>query len=186
MYTFAEIAPDKRFVNNKAWYLKLPKEEIELMFRLHKSVTTKLFLRDGNDPHMFNKAGQPTCEMAVIMNPIALGAKWVMSVECFFGMFDYIFVNAVGGFVPPSGIQVFKEITSGDLLWPGAYVDEKITMSRWEAGTHYYLVSSKGRIFVPEKFDTETEALQHALNFVPRERIEFKQPFREKKIYDGD
>ena len=49
--------------------------------------------------------------------------------------------------------------------------NETITISRWPQGTHYYLVSDRYRVFVPDKYDSFISAQAEARKYVPESRI---------------
>ena len=82
-----------------------------------------------------------------------------------------LLVNPAGGFVAKRDLIVLAEIKRRDLIWPEVFADEIITISRWPKGTHYYLSSNRGRVFVPEKFVTYRAARLAALRYVPADRI---------------
>ena len=60
-------------------------------------------------------------------------------------------VNMNGGMMPMAGATILDTVESEELIWPDRQDGERITLSRWPKGKHWYLASSTGRVFIPEK-----------------------------------
>jgi len=110
-----------------------------------------------------------------LYNPIKLAAGWLLSVERFLVQGEAVLVNANGGMMPLAGAMILDTVESDDPHWDDRYDDERITISRWPAGKHWYLSSNKGRVFCPAKYDSLDEARQEAMRYVPADRIKTKE-----------
>ena len=100
-----------------------------------------------------------------------LAAQWLQGVERFLLAGETILVNVNGGTMPLDGTTILVTAESDDIDWNVQYDDEIITISRWPEGKHYYLCSSKYRIFVPDKHSTFEAARKAALRHVSANRI---------------
>lgn len=183
-YTFAKCQTHPRCPDVVGWWLIVQPGDFELEMDLHRSVISAAFLRDMKDPHKYSEADSVVYEMT---KPLRLGAGWLNTKWRLPGT---VLVNSAGGICPMNdSITVLKTIERDEMIFPGEYdalrCDERITIKRWEGAKHYYLNSNKNRIFVPNKFNTYTEAEEVAMCFVPGDRIIEELPQRGSRR-DGD
>ncbi len=165
-YTFVYRKVNK--FDAPCWLLKV--EDSETIEQVHRGVTVKLYQTVGGDPHNFRN-GKPVGPHSEIMNPINLGAKWLQTADKFMMAKGYFLVNKVGGIVPAGRFTILDTFESETLQWPDTDETEKITLSKWPRGQHWYLKSSTGRIFSPVKMDSLKEAKEVAGRFVSKDRI---------------
>jgi len=164
-YRFCRCQCHPKCPNLQGWYLELRPDDAETVMKVHKGVTATYWAKFGMDPHI-----DPTSPY----NPIKLAALWLQGVERFLLVGETILVNVNGGLMPFDGAIILETIGSDNLDWNTRFDDEIITISRWPEGKHYYLCSSKYRIFVPDRHPTFEDANKAALRFVPAERIKSK------------
>ena len=122
---------------------------------LYTGVVASYYQHFGMNPHL-DPAGP--------YNPLHLAEKWVEVINRRLGE-GPIVVNAVGGWLPKSAVIVLAEAKTEKMRWP-AIDDERITISHWPRGRHWYLSSDKGRIFVPDKYATYDAAREASLVYV--------------------
>jgi len=106
-----------------------------------------------------------------LYNPIRLAALWVQGVHKFLLNGETVLVNCNGGIMPLADTTILETVESDDLDWDVRYDDEVVTISRWPESKHYYLCSSKFRIFIPDKYTTYPAARAAALRYVPAARV---------------
>lgn len=149
-------------------------------------MTNKLCKTYLSDPHFFKDgdANKPNSIYGQIVSPVHLGAGWMTTAFKLMSENGQVLVNSAGGMIPYG--QVVSEIKSETLTWPVAFPDEKITITRWPQGDHFYLTSSEGRIFDPIKYNTFDEALKAAKRIVPEDRIKTVGVSMPKVKREGD
>lgn len=157
-YRFARCQVHPAFQDVQGWFLEVQGDDPQLVAALHKSIAAKYHSMLGQDSH---GCGADATRLAAV---------WLQSLESALQEGD-VLVNPAGGFVAKRDLIVLAEIKRRDLIWPEVFADEIITISRWPKGTHYYLSSNRGRVFVPEKFVTYRAARLAALRYVPADRI---------------
>jgi hypothetical protein len=134
--------------------------------KVHKGVTGLYFFKFGMDPHI-----QADEDHKYHYNPIRLAALWLQSIERFLMAGETILVNSNGGIMPMHDTIILETVHSDDLHWDDRFEEEQITICQWPQGKHWYLASSKHRLFVPAKYNTYTEAYREALHYVPADHI---------------
>jgi len=106
-----------------------------------------------------------------LYNPIKLAAGWLQTADKFLIEGETILVNVNGGMLSAKEVKILETVESDDIDWDVRYEDEKITISRWPEGRHYYLCSNKNRVFIPDKYNDYADALKAARRYVPVARI---------------
>lgn len=157
-YRFHLCQTHAKCLNLQGWYLEIRPDDPETLMRVHKGMTGIYYNKFGLDPR-------------IEYNPIRLAALWLQGTHRFLLNGETILVNVNGGIMPLAGTIVLETVESDDLDWDVRYDDEVITISRWRAGRHWYLCSSKFRIFIPDKYTTYTDAYRVAQRYVSVERI---------------
>jgi hypothetical protein len=159
--------------NLQGWYLEVQPDDNETVFRLHRGVAHLYFAKFGMNPHL-----KPDSDEGILYNPIKLAAQWLVGIERFLTRGQAVLVNSNGGMMPLDGTIILetREIDTKDgYKWPDDFADDEIvTISRWPEAKHYYLSSSKDRIFAPEKYTVYEAARRVALRRVPAARIKTK------------
>ena len=161
-YKFHLCQPHRKCPNLTGWYMELRPDDLDTLMKIHKGVTGLYWHKFGMNPHI-----DPTGPY----NPIKLAAQWLMSVQSQLATGETILVNMNGGIMPFDDTIILETETSDDLSWDVRFEDEIVTISKWFKGNHYWLSSSKGRIFVPDKYNTFESAYRAALRYVPVGRI---------------
>lgn len=186
MYTFALVNMDIRLPDLQGWYLVV--KDADTFTEMHGAVTKAAYLRYNIDPHLSGDAGHPGRAESFegqMYNPVNLGAKWFDTASKYFFKCGTIFVNQNGGIVPKSEkIKVLKTVVKTTLEFPKSVMAEKdewITISAWPDGKHFY-ISSRRRVFSPEKFDTMDEARKEALKYTDEKHIEILKEKENKKL----
>jgi hypothetical protein len=174
-HRFHRCQPHAKCPNLTGWYLELAPDDVDTLMKVHKGVTCLYFFKFGKDPHFTPADVNKTNEIGVFYNPIKLAAQWLLSIERFLLNGKTVLVNSNGGIMPMDGVKILETVESDNLHWDDRFDDEIITISRWPLAKHYYLASSKGRVFIPEKHNSYNEAQQEALRYVPADRIKTKE-----------
>lgn len=191
MYTFVRCRPHPK-VDAESWYVKVSKDDLPLFERLHKAVSVGLFQRYVMDPHYFKDGNEhrPNSELGDLIAPMRLGGGWCMTMEKIFHEHGCAFVNSSGGITTP--MEVLEERKSETLHFPenpsrpSVRSPEVITISQFPAGDHYYLKSTQGRLFSPEKYNTFDEAYAVALKYTSQDHIYGKKVEIPKRKHEGD
>jgi hypothetical protein len=165
-YKFHRCQTHPKCPDSIGWYLELRPDDPETMMKVHRGVSAMYFHKFGMDPHL-----KPDTVRGHFYNPIRLAALWLTGIERFFSEGETALVNVNGGLMPLDGTIILETVESDDIAWDERFDDEIITVSRWPQAKHFYLCSSKGRLFVPDKYATFEAAHTAALRFVPEERI---------------
>jgi len=152
------------------WYLEVRPDDPETVMKVHKGVTGLYFFKFGMDPHI-----QKDEDRRALYNPIRLAALWLQSVEHYLLRGETLLVNSNGGMMPLDGVKILETVQSDKIDWDMRFDDEIVTICRWPEGRHWYLCSSKHRIFVPDKYDSYEEAHKVALRYVPADRLCVKE-----------
>ena len=140
------------------WRLAIrPGDTIDLLTRVHRGVSIMYFNKFGQDPHI-----QADELRRDLYNPITLATKWLQTAEKFLADGETVLVNVNGGMSPASSTAILETAESDTLDWAIRYADERITISRWPEGRRDYLCSSRGRVFVPDKYSQYADALKAA------------------------
>ena len=165
-YHFVRCQTHPRCPNLIGWFLQVESGDEELIQKLHKGVSSVYYWRFGVNPHV-----QKDELRRKLYNVPKLGGLWLEGIDKLFDSGGPVLVNSNGGMLPRSDVIVISEHDEESMIWPDQYEDETIKISRWPRGKHYYLVSNRSRVIVPEKFRSYKEAEAVALRYVPRERI---------------
>ncbi len=67
--------------------------------------------------------------------------------------------------LPLDSVTVLESRESQRLAFPKACEPERIIISRWPEGRHYYLISNLHRIFTPHRYTTYQAAEQAAKEY---------------------
>lgn len=169
-YRFHRCQCHPKLPDLQGWYLEVRPDDAETVMRVHKSVTGLYFFKFGMDPHILEDE-----DRKALYNPIKLAALWLQTVEHYLLNGDTILVNSNGGMMPLAGSKILETVESDNIHWDDRHDDERITISHWPRGKHWYLASNKHRLFVPDKYNTYTEAYHEALRYVPANRITTKE-----------
>ncbi len=166
-YTFCNCQLHPKCPDVTGWMLVIqPTDPVELLMKVHRGVISLYYNKFGLDPHIQAKE-----DLRAIYNPIKLAAGWLQTAEKFLIEGETILVNANGGMMSAKEVTVLETVESDDIDWDIRYDDEKITISRWPEGHHYWLCSSKHRIFVPDKYVDYQDAYKVAKRYVPAAQI---------------
>lgn len=159
MYRFARCQPHNKCPDLLGWYLILGPNDLEALMKLHKGVAHLYFAKFGMDPHI-----KPNSEEGILKNPIRLAALWLVTMEKFLIRGETIFINWTGGMMTYDESKIRTIVEREKMIWPSDEFDpeEVITISRWPQAHHYYLSSSKSRVFVPPKYVRYEDAKQTA------------------------
>jgi len=160
MYHFARCQPDAGCPDLQGWYLILEPDDLDALMALHKGVASLYYCKYGMDPHL-----KPDSDEGFLKNPIRLAALWLGTVEKFLSAGTTLAVNSSGGMIPLDSVKVLATVEQEKMVWPDLYDDEKITISRWPEGKHYYLSSNKNRVFVPPSYNSYTDAYAAARKY---------------------
>ena len=156
MYNFVRCQTHPKCPDLQGWYLVLKPGDLETLEELHRGISAFYFQKYGLDPHLKD-------EMLFLKHPVRLAAGWLETISKILVSGTTALVNFSGGILPPNGVTILSEITCEEMLWPDAFdPEEVITISRWPKGFHFYLTSSKDRVFVPPKYGSLEEALEVA------------------------
>jgi hypothetical protein len=170
----------------EGWFLLVNPADAEAELALHKSVTSSLFLQSIADP---KKTSDPMLKARIealgLHSPVRLGAAWIGTLHKLTRE-GAVVMNINGGMSPLEGWKIIARHDSDKLEWPVFYDDEIIRLHKWAEpnATHYYLKSSRGRIFDPVKFDSLDDATAQAAKFVTADRIVVEKPTRRPRQGD--
>lgn len=184
-YTFARIKAHP-YSDESGWCLQITKEAVHLTQAMHKRVATALFLKFFKDPHLFED-GKPRREDSPFYHPIKLAAGWLDTAMRGLREHGVIYVNRATGMVFGDSVQVLELRQSEKLEFPvGENHKEGVTirMTRWGAGTHYYLTASNNQIFSKPKFDSYEEAMVEARKYAFERNIQFNDVY--ENYHEGD
>ena len=166
-YTFHNCQLHPKCPDLTAWMLAIqPTDPIDLLMTVHRGVIALYYNKFGQDPHI--QANETQREL---YSPVKLATGWLQTAHKFLINGETILVNINGGMLTTKDVTILDTVTSDNIDWDIRYDDEKITISRWPEGRHYYLCSSKNRIFVPDKYNNYADALKAAKRYVPEDRI---------------
>jgi len=138
--------------------------------RVHKGVAGLYFFKFGMDPHI-----QADEVRKFHYSPVRLAAMWLQTVEGYLLTGEAILVNSNGGIMPLDGTIILDTVESTSLHWNDRFDDEIVTICRWPQAKHWYLSSSKHRVFIPGKYNSYDEARREALRYVPKDHIKTKE-----------
>lgn len=169
-YRFHRVQPHPKCPDLTGWYLELRPDDGDTIMAVHKGVCNVYFFRYGLDPHVQQNETQ-----RAFYNPMKLASQWLVSAERYLMNGETILVNCNGGILPLAGAKILDTVETDDIAWDEQLDREEITISRWPNAKHWYLSSSKSRIFIPEKYNSYAEAEQVARRFVPAHRIRTKE-----------
>lgn len=165
-YKFHRCQCHSKLPNLTGWYVELRPDDVETLMKLHKGVAGLYYFKFGMDPHI-----QANDTLRTFYNPVKLSSQWFLGINRFLMAGETVLVNCNGGMMPLLGTTILETVESDDLDWNVEYDDEIITIGKWFGAKHYYLGSSKGRMFVPDKYNEWETAYRAALRHVPAERI---------------
>lgn len=181
MYTFLHLQL-KHCPSVEGWFLLVPAKDFNLSMDLHRAVAAKLFLEQCSDPHRQN----PGTRDPDYYNVVRIGAGFLSTAMKLAMEGDFV-MNRDGGLSPLSGWRELERRESKSFISFPDVGGERIQIMKWADpdATHFYLKSSKGRIFSPVKYDTLQQAVDAAKAFVPESSITIEKPigFRRR---DGD
>jgi len=170
--------------NVTGWYLKWNTNDSAMLSDLHQFVTVTALLSYKDNPHL-QKSVKEGDVYAYHHNPVVRGQKWIATIEKYRSQSPYLLINKAGGWMfLDNGVKVIGEIQSDKFQFPTDEIDkrERITISIWPDGKHYYLTSSKNTV-IP-KCDSLDEAMEIAKKYALPERIKVEE--KPDKLYDGD
>jgi len=127
------------------WHVHLTFENMHVF---HEGVCQSLFMQQKRDPHLQIEAEDSPGRTGPIMHPTILGGGWVVGVVRTLCENKMLLVNYRGGWHASNKKNIIHEFTGKYSDWPrkaekeGAK-PEKIIISRWPKGAHYYISSSK-------------------------------------------
>jgi hypothetical protein len=166
-YTFCLCQLHPKCPDLTGWMLAIrPTDPVGLLMEVHRGVISLYYNKFGLDPHI-----QADEFRRGLYNPIKLAAGWLQTADKFLIEGETILVNVNGGMMCAKEVTILETIERDKIDWTVRYEDERITISRWPEGEHYYLCSSKNRIFVPDKYHDYADALKAAHRYVPVARI---------------
>jgi len=166
-YTFCLCQLHPKCPDLTGWMLAIrPADPVETLMKVHRGVICLYYNKFGLDPHIQAKE-----ELRSLYNPIRLAAGWLQTADKFLIEGETILVNVNGGMMSAKEVTILETVESDDIDWDVRYEDEKITISRWPEGRHYYLCSDRSRMFVPDKYSSYDDALKAARRYVPVARI---------------
>lgn len=184
-YVFALCSPDSRYPGNTDWYLKVTKEDRNIISDFFENFVSMLQVKFGYNPHYFNQhTGEPAFDYANFFHPTILSGRWILSALDFLEKYETIFIGNKGQMFPanPSTFILHSEKSSPVLAFPTIDPKEYITIAMWKDGKHFYLESSIGRVFSKAKYDTITDANTEASRYVDKKRIRYNSSISEIKI----
>lgn len=161
MHTFLLIQPHPKCPNLTGWYLELHPYDFETFMDVHIGVCCSYYHKFGQDPH-YDPTGP--------YNVRRLIEAWLKSIQERLKE-GPVLINSVGGWLPFEVAIILGTKQSEKLEWPDVFDDEIITIKKWPGGKHYYLCSSRDRIFSNPKWSSYLWARESALKYVPQERI---------------
>jgi hypothetical protein len=173
-YRFCLCSPDKRFPNERAWYLKINEASQEQIVEVFDRLKPSLELKFGYNHHFFNQhTGEPSSDMAIIFHPTILGGYWISNAIDLYEKYQVLYVGEKGQMFPPKPetFIVHSEKVYPSLQFPTISPTESIIITKWKDGRHYYLESSIGRIFSEPRYYTYREAFEEASQYVDANRI---------------
>jgi hypothetical protein len=158
-YRFHKCQTHPKCPNLTGWYLEIQPGDLDTLMKVHKGVAGAYYAKYGMDPHASS-----------FYNPVKLATSWLLSVNRLLSSGLTVLVNFNGGILPDG--KILETVESDNIDWDIRYDDEIITIAQWPDGKHYYLCSSKFRIFVPGRYNTFESAYEEALRYVPKEHIQ--------------
>jgi hypothetical protein len=147
-YTFHKYGQGRAW----GWWLEVKPSDAELVIDLHKQVSVGMFKRFDQNPHYKGEGA------------VALGAKWLQTIERFLASGKKVYVNQNGGMFAGNGKipqEPMAVLHCNTLAFPPSQEsigNRKIDIKKWWGGTHYYLECRDKIIFSKEKFNTIDEA----------------------------
>ena len=138
------------------WYLELQPDDLTTLEAIWPNICNSLFMRFNFDPHLKDNP---------MYKPVKLAAGWRQTVEKYLLQGMTLGINCAGGFAPLSGFIILSTLESETLDWPDYFPDERITIAKWPDGKHWYVISSKNRVFAQSKFIGYEDARNYALKF---------------------
>jgi hypothetical protein len=161
VYRFHRCNTDPRFPDLQDWRIEIRPDDPDTLEKIHRGVAAAYLARFGKDPHRWNDP---------YYNWLTLGAKWLQTAEKL--LWDGpIVVNINGGILPRDAVVILETVETEEIDFNVRFENEVITITRWREGKHYWLASSKFRLFVPDKHNTYADARKHALRYVSADRI---------------
>jgi hypothetical protein len=159
------------------------------LMAVHRWISTKLFLKLGMNPHIFNQDGTPHDEVAAYYyHPIKLGAAWLTTAQKFMWQDGGFYVNPAGGILPLKSLGSPILATQESSSWPTSPIaGEIVYVTRWPQGEHYYLRSNRNRVFPFVKLDSMDEVREAVeLNAPGAKIVEDTAPKIPRPAFDGD
>lgn len=113
---------------------------------------------------------------SVISHPMLLDSMKRQNIEKHLQNGEIIYINRSGGYCIAKGFTILEIIESDKLIFPKEIKSkEKITISKYPAGDHWYLSSNMiGRIFEENGFNKQDDAIEKALQYVSKKEITIK------------
>lgn len=128
------------------------------------------------NPHLQKDIASDS-ELGVLFNPVILGAKWLATATKFLLSDGRVLVNPSGG-IAVEVLDVTSEIEQDGYPSSEPIPDEIVYISQWLNGRHFYLRSSKERLFPFDKVDSMADARRKAAKYAPGARVEIVEPQR--------
>lgn len=167
-YTFVKVQCHPKVPDLLGWYLLIRKQDQEIYSDIHISVTTRNTIRTQRDPHNYDGIRYKGV-YEHLLNPLTLSLKWLEATTRYLEE-GPILINKNGGWMDYDPKFEKDRIIKDKMVFPeDSESNEIITIKRWQK--HWYLSSSKDRIFVPEKTNSLKDAEKMALNYVGKENI---------------
>lgn len=195
-YTFLLVGLHPKVPELRDWLLLIRPEDVKVQDKVFTLTAQKHFLRSlriGYEPTPsgFDRQVQlPESDVAVydVIPPVELAARVNFAQSKYLMAGHSVLLNAVGGWMlRRDATPVYDRRESDRLEWPKLEENpnEIISVHRFGGCAHYYLVSSAGRMFDPNKHDSYAAAEAHALRYVPPTRVRESLP---TAVYgrDGD
>lgn len=156
MHKFVRCQTHSKCPSVQGWYLVLKPGDMDTLMKLHKGLCWVYYGKYGLDPHYSDDA---------LYNPTRLAALWLGAVEKYLFNKVTLAINYSGGMFPLDSAKVLEEREFQRLTFPKACEPERITISKWPEGRHYYLVSNLNRIFTPYRYNTYQAAERAAKGY---------------------
>ncbi len=159
VYQFACCQTHPDLPDLQGWYLIVKPGDMGTLMELHEGVARRFFCMFALDPHL------PQEKCPGFYSPVVLAAGWLVTIEKYLLEGVIVAVNSRGGMLPLAEVKVLSTIESEEMRWPNIIEDERITISRWPEGRHFYLSSNRSRIFVPSKYNEYAAAFRAAKKY---------------------
>lgn len=193
VFRFCLVNLDTRMPLLKEWRLKLTPDDADAADALHKCLAESWFLQSLKDPHNVAEIKRYGSEAAINLRkaPVERASRWLNITLGARLQRVTILVNSVGGYCfLDNTVRILDTVESTELAdWPAPDdLDntEIITISQYPGRQHWYLSSSRERVFIPAQHQTLAAAQAQAAKFVPEANIKVKPRGGRARAADGD